>query len=150
VTGEPLVIGVGNPWRGDDAAGLAVASRLRERETGMRVLAHEGEPLDLLERWDGEERVILVDAVSSGAPPGTIHRVEVAERSLAAELGRGSTHALGVREAVELARTLGRLPAQLLIIGIEGRGFAAGDGLSPEVESSVDRVVTELGRASGR
>jgi hydrogenase maturation protease len=140
-----LVIGVGNEWRRDDAAGLVVARRLRESSLrAVRVIEHEGEPLDLIEEWSGAAAAIVLDAVSSGAEPGTIHRLDALAAKLTAQLFHGSTHALGVAEAVELARALERLPRRLLFLGIEGSRFDAGAGLSPEVERAADRLVDEL------
>lgn len=140
-----LVIGVGNEWRRDDAAGLVVARRLRQSSPrAVRVIEHEGEPLDLIEEWAGAAAAIVLDAVSSGAEPGTIHRLDALAMRLPAELFRGSTHALGVAEAVELGRALERLPRRLLVLGIEGERFDAGAGLSQEVERAATRLVDEL------
>ena len=82
--------------------------------------------------------------MSSSAAPGTIHRLDALADELPPELFRGSTHALGVAEAVELGRALQRLPRSLLVFGIEGKHFDAGAGLSPEVERAVARLVDEL------
>jgi hydrogenase maturation protease len=140
-----LVIGVGNEWRRDDAAGLIVARRLRERcPRAVRVIEHEGEPLDLIEHWSGAAAAILIDAVRTGAEPGTIHRLDALAERLPAELFRGSTHTLGIAEAVELGRALGRLPGRLLVVGIEAKRVDAGAGLSPEVERGAARLVNEL------
>jgi hydrogenase maturation protease len=132
------VIGVGNRWRSDDAVGLIVAERLRGTVPGVEVLEREGEPVALMDAWEGEEAVVIVDAVSSHGPPGRLHRLDVADGPLPAELFAASTHHLGLAEAVELARALGRLPAALVVIGVEGAVFDAGDGLSPAVEAAVE------------
>ena len=137
-----VVVGVGNEWRRDDAAGLLVARRLRG--AGFQVLEQEGEPTALLDAWQGAEHAVVVDAVRSGAQAGTIHRIDGLAERLPVELFRGSTHAFSVAEAVELGRALDRLPRSLLIYGIEGGDFAAGKGLSPEVERAVDALVREL------
>jgi hydrogenase maturation protease len=142
-----LVIGLGNEWRLDDGAGLAVARRLRD-EAGLPdtvgVIELEGEPLTLVEAFAGARETIVVDALGSGAAPGTIRRLDASRERLPAELFRGSTHALGLAEAVELARALGRLPERLLVYGIEGESFAAGRGLSPAVERAVEELAREL------
>ena len=139
------VLGVGNQWRRDDAAGLEVARRLdRELPRGVRVLEREGEPTGLLDAWQGEREVVLVDAVSSGAKPGTLHRLDAIAAPLPAELFRASTHHMSVAEAVELGRALGRLPERLELYGIEGADFGAGSGLTPEVELAVERLAAEL------
>jgi hydrogenase maturation protease len=147
-----MVIGVGNPLRGDDAAGIEVARRLSlARPPGVMVLEQEGEPATLLEAWAGADEALIVDGVSSGSPPGTLHRFVVTDEPLPAELFRPSTHALGVAEAVELARELGRLPRRLSVYGIEGESFDAGDGLTPLVQAAVERLVLELcGELGGR
>jgi hydrogenase maturation protease len=139
------VIGVGNRFRHDDAAGLEVAARLRARRpAGVRVVEEEGEPASLLQAWAGVDEALVVDGVSSGAPAGRMHRFEVGKDELPAELFRPSSHALGVVDAVELGRELDRLPRRLAIYGIEGENFAAGEGLSPMVEIAVQQLVDEL------
>jgi hydrogenase maturation protease len=145
-----LVIGVGNEYRRDDAVGLVAARRLSETATEtVRVLEESGEAASLIESWQGADSVILIDAVHSGASPGTIHRLDAHAGPIAREFFRFSTHAIGLAEAVELARALGRLPPRLVIYGIEGKSFEAGEGLSPEVEAAVgelvERVLAEVG-----
>jgi hydrogenase maturation protease len=140
------VIGVGNAYRGDDAAGLVVARQLRDR--GVEAVEQEGEPVALVELFCGHSAVVLVDAVHSGAPPGTVHRVDASERSLPQELrGSTSTHALGLGDAIELARALERLPERVLVYGVEGARFDAGAELSGAVQASVARLVEELAAA---
>ena len=144
-----VVIGVGNPYRRDDAAGLVIAQRLRPKAPGhVTVMEHEGEPTALLEAWRDARAVVLIDAVFSGAEAGTIHRLDAQAARIPQELFRYSTHAVSVAEAIELARVLGQLPPKLLVYGIEGKDFSAGVGLSPEVEGRVaelvERVLQEL------
>jgi hydrogenase maturation protease len=139
------LIGIGNRLRRDDAAGLEVARRLAlVRPAGVRVMEEEGEPASLIEAWAGVAEALVVDGVSSGAEPGTLHRFDATEAPLAAELFRPSTHALGVAEAVELARELDRMPRRLAVYGIEGESFEIGEGLSPAVEAAVEQLVAEL------
>jgi hydrogenase maturation protease len=145
------VIGVGNPWRGDDAAGLAVARRLRGTlPPEVQVLEREGEPTGLVDAWEAAKAVWLVDAVVSGAAPGTVHRLDASAQQLPAEMISASTHHLGLAEAVELARALGRLPVRVVFYGIEAATVDAGDGLSPAVEAAVDRVAVALREEVGR
>ncbi|MEO8091740.1 MAG: hydrogenase maturation protease [bacterium] len=139
------LIGIGNRFRRDDAAGLEVARRLRlAQPPGVTVLEREGEPTSLLEAWSDADEALVVDGVSSGAEPGTLHRFEASEGALPARLFKSSTHALGVAEAVELARELDRLPPRLAVYGIEGENFEAGEGLTPAVQAAVEELVAEL------
>ena len=137
----PLIIGIGNEYRGDDAAGLIVARRLKERlADSVKVIEQSGDGAALMEAWQGAETVIIIDAVMSGAEPGTIHRLDAKTRPLPKDAFRCSTHAFGVAEAIELSRAMGGLPRSLIVYGIEGKTFAAGVRLSPEVEGAVGEV----------
>lgn len=97
-----------------------------------------------MEAWRGADTVILIDAVLSGAPPGTIHHLDAHAQSIPTNFFSYSTHAFSVAEAIELARILNCLPPRLLLIGIEGKDFAYGMGLSPEVDEAVARVVHSI------
>ncbi|HEU6444984.1 MAG TPA: hydrogenase maturation protease [Gaiellaceae bacterium] len=139
------MLGIGNAWQGDDAAGLVAAERLRGRApAGVEVRELEGEPVSLVEAWDGVDEVFVVDAVRSGSPPGTVHRLDASDEPLPATLSAASTHTLGVGEAIELARALGRLPARLVVFGIEAESIAAGAELTPAVAGAVDETVELL------
>ena len=145
--GQPsiVIIGVGNEYRSDDGAGIAVARRLRALfPTGVTILEESGEGAALMQAWQGATCVMLVDAVRSGASPGTIHRLDARAAPLPAGFFHYSTHAFSVAEAVELARSLDQLPAHLVVYGIEGAHFAAGVELSPAVEKAVEAVVERL------
>jgi hydrogenase maturation protease len=132
-----LVIGIGNAARGDDAAGLIAARRLGGFE-------HEGDPVALLDMWREADVAVVIDAVSSGAEPGTVHRFDATSAPLPARLrGSTSSHALGLAEAIELGRTLGRLPGRLVVYGIEGERFEAGTELTPAVAAAVEAVALE-------
>lgn len=140
-----LVIAYGNPLRGDDAAGLAVARLLRDQQpAGVRVIEHTGEAIDLLDLWADATLVILVDAASTGAPPGTIHHLDATVDPLPAGFRATSSHALGPAEAIELARALGRLPARLIVYAIEGERFELGTALSPAVAPAVAATVARV------
>jgi hydrogenase maturation protease len=142
---KTCVVGVGNSFRGDDAVGLEVVRLLRgSLDPATRLVECEGEPVALLDAWQGYERVVLVDATRSNAPPGSIRRLPVEDGPLPPELQRASTHLLGVADAVELARALGRLPADTVVFGIEGERFDAGSTLSPAVLAAAEIVAAAI------
>lgn len=141
------VIGVGNEMRGDDGVGLVVARKLAAEVDGrVRVLECEGEPVSLLSAWEGCSRAIVVDATRSGASAGTIRRIAAHEGPLPAALSGSSTHLLGIADAIELARALGRLPERTIVYGIEGATFSAGDALSEPVAEAAERVASAIRR----
>jgi hydrogenase maturation protease len=140
-----LLIGIGGDFRRDDSVGLVVARELRS--SGIErvdVVEHDGEATSLLDAWEHAPQVVLVDAVRSGAPPGTILRLDGHNARLADRRTWYSSHALGLAEAVTLAMTLGRLPPSLVVYGIEGEDFGVGTGLSPAVARAARDLVLQL------
>lgn len=135
-----IVIGVGNPSRGDDGAGLEVARRVRSRGSYQIV----GGPYEMIEMWEGAEDVVVVDAARSGSLAGTVHRFEAHSGPLPGGVLSTSTHSIGVADAIEMARTLGRLPERLVVYGIEVQDVTPGRGLTTRVKRAVDQVVREI------
>ncbi|MFN4217843.1 MAG: hydrogenase maturation protease [Candidatus Bipolaricaulia bacterium] len=142
-----LVIGIGNPYRRDDAVGLIVARALRAKGLDhVEVLEMSGEGTALLEVWENAETVIVIDAVHSGAEPGTIFRFEAHHQPIPTEFFRCSTHNFGLAEAIELARSLGQLPRELIVYGIGGQDFTMGEGLSAVVARAAQEVTQRIGQ----
>lgn len=146
-----VVVGVGNEYRGDDGAGLAVAARLRARvPAGVAVVPCEQEPSRLIEAWEGAGTALVVDAVISGAEPGTVHRFDAGGGPIPERIFRSSTHTFGIGEAIELARALGKLPGRVLVYGVEGSEFTARRGLTAPVEAAVEQVANAVLEDLGR
>lgn len=143
-----LIIGIGNRYRGDDAFGCIVAAEVAGMvPAGVACIEHDGEPAALMDCWQGAGRVLLIDAVCSGAPAGEIFRFNLAREILSEEFDQCSTHAFGLAQAVELARALHRLPPEISFIGVEGQCFDAGAALSPPLLQAKDAVIAEIMRA---
>ena len=137
------IIGCGNPDRGDDAAGLLAARRLRE--LGIEAEEHPGEALGLLERFGGAESLVLIDAVLGYTQGGRVHVWDCEGPTDATWMpGGASSHGLGVAEAIGLAKALGRLPGRVRVYGIEGRCFEPGASVSPQVLAAVERVARQI------
>ena len=136
------IICVGNEYRGDDAAGLAVARALRTIPLPENVEIREasGEVSSLLDAFAGAEAVILVDAMVTGSPPGTQFRADVRELALPLDLFVSSTHALGVAHAVEFARALDLLPQHIVVYGIEGHNVDLGAPMCPMVVGATGKT----------
>ncbi len=132
-----LVIGVGNPDRGDDAVGWWVIEQLDGLCDTSRSA---GDPAGLIEAWRGRSRVVVVDATRRGVPPGTVCTVDLLEETLPSGAVR-SSHGLGPVEAVELARALDDLPAELTLVGIEGLSWGLGAELTEPVQAAGRRAV---------
>ncbi len=139
-----LVLGCGNLFAADDAIGLKVIQYLKEQLQSElpadTLLIEAGTPgLNLLDFWRAGDRVILVDAVQSGMPVGSVQRFELKDLTTRSR-GKlvGDAHGLGILDALDLARLTGNLPASLIIIGIEIHNEEPFQvGLSPEVEAAI-------------
>ncbi len=139
------VIGVGNAYRGDDGLGPAVTDALRGRApSSVSIVECEQELSRLLDAWEGAGAAIVVDAIEPGDAPGGVHRFDATAGPIPARPFRSSTHAFGVGEAIELGRALGRLPRVVIVYGIEGVDFTAGEELSPSVAAGVEAVANAI------
>ncbi len=136
------LIGIGNPDRGDDAAGWMVAGAVSSWEVERRAAGS----FDLVDLWDESDDVVIVDAMRSGAAAGEVVRFDAKTHPLPLGAFR-STHAFGPAAASGLARTLDRRPRALMVYGIEVGHTAHGEDMSPEVSAAVRTVVEELQNA---
>lgn len=140
-----IVLGIGNPDRGDDAAGPAVARLLKGTlPANVVITEHGGEAAALLGRLDGVAEAYLVDACVSGAPVGAVQRFDAASAPLPQGLFGLSTHAFGLAEAIELGRALGQLPERCIVYAIEAGSFEAGEALSARVDAAVAEVARRI------
>ncbi len=140
-----LIVGIGNPYRGDDAVGPEVARRLLAApisSIGGVISADIG---NLIERWQGYELVILVDATQSGEPSGTIVCFDARRQRIPHVFSRSvSSHGFGISEAMELAEALDALPERLLVYGVEGESFETGTRMSRAVAVAIPVVVERI------
>ena len=146
---KALVIGIGNEYRADDAFGPFVARRLKELlPDSVNILEHHGEGVSLMDAWAGYSHVILIDAIQSGAEPGTTFRIDATLGKLSAQFFHYSSHEFGVAEAIEMARVLGKLPVKMIVFGAEGSRFGLGEPMSDQVKAQVasiaDSIVHEI------
>jgi hydrogenase maturation protease len=130
----PLIVGYGNPLRGDDAFGYRAAERIPGA-----IAVHQLTP-ELMDPISRADRVIFLDATAEGGEPGEIRRRPI----LPAEGGRPFTHHATPETLLAGARALyGRAPEAILIT-VTAATFDLSDTLSPEVEAALETIVTEL------
>ena len=139
---QPLIVGVGNALRGDDGVGPFVAEALAAK--GHAAHVHAGDGTGLIDLFETHDEIVLVDATRSGADPGTLIVLDAIAGRLPADLFHYSTHRFGLAEAVETARALGTLPESLLVYGIEGADFSAGDQLTAAVRETAEKLIARI------
>jgi hydrogenase maturation protease len=137
-----LVLGIGQSLCGDDAAGLAAVRLWQEHfpQTALMVQVElcELPGPDVLDRLEGLQAAILVDAVHAPADPGTIIRLGPDKLDSFTADSR-SSHGWGVAETLALGHSLYPELAQcrLTLIGVVGDLFDLGEGLSPAVQAAM-------------
>jgi len=140
-----LVVGIGNPDRGDDGVGPLVVRQVAEHLPPdlichVGIIERTGDALALIDDWAGRDAVVLVDAA---APVSVrVHRIDLLEDRLPDDMSLSSTHAFGVAAAVGLARTLGLLPRRVIVYAVEGEQFVPGAPVSEAVAAAVAGVAT--------
>lgn len=116
-----VVIGLGNPLMGDDGLGLAALKRLAEEPglpPGVELMDGGTWGMNLLPTLESAGRVLLLDAIRTGAEPGTLHELE-RDRLPAMLVHKLSPHQIDLREVLALGELRGTLPAELVAFGIE-------------------------------
>jgi len=145
-----LVIGLGNPLRGDDGVGPRVVRELDRRglPEGVTALDVGTGGLDLLRVLEGRKHVVLVDAADVGREPGQFVRFRPDQARLVFAGDRLSLHHAGLGEVLALADALGRALPEMVIFGVQPAEVAWGEGLSPAVEATlpilIDAVLEEI------
>lgn len=144
------IIGIGSPF-GDDRAGLEVARLLAESAPpNCEVIASDRPGVGLVDLMEGADAAILVDAVTSGAPAGTLHEIEFGDLSRH-PMRFVSSHDMGIAAAIELARRLGRAPRKGGVLGVEivpALARSACD-LSDTAREAVERALARVRQWAG-
>lgn len=141
-----LVAGIGNIFLGDDAFGVEVARRLvaETLPEGVRVVDIGVRSVELVyDLLEGDyDRVILIDAVERGGPPGSLYLIEPDEPE---ERGSGSPlvdgHSLRPDHVIAMLHRLGGSVGSVRVVGCEPAHLGAAASLSEPVSASVDEAI---------
>ena len=107
-------------------------------------MVSDGEPVRLIEAWDGVALAVVVDAVrAEPAVPGRLHRLDL-DRAGAAPPGTVSSHGLGLGDAIGLALALDRMPGRLVVHAVEAGDLSQGTGLTPAVAAVIDALAAAV------
>ncbi len=139
---KTVVLGVGNLLLSDEGVGVHVVKKLSEMTLPAEVEVVEGgvEGLGLINVVIGADRLIVIDAVKGGGPPGSIYRFEPDDLTAPTDEYKMSVHEIGVLEVIRLSGLLGRTP-RTSIFGVEPKSIEMGMELSPEIRTKVPKVI---------
>jgi len=142
---ECVVVGIGNPFMGDDGVGIEVARALRRLELGPGVLVLERQTMDIsaLGFAEGASKLVIVDAIKSGKPAGTVVKF-TAGGAKSPLLRVPLAHELDLQDVLGLAKNGGMRLPPTVVVGVEPADCTAGNGLSAEVAAVLPRVLNDV------
>jgi len=143
------IVGAGNEFRGDDRVGIAILRELKGLlPAEVKTMELTGDQSTLLELMQEATSLIIVDAVCSSAPAGTIFQINATEEPFPESFFSVSTHGIDLARSIELARAMKQMPELVLIYGIVGKDFSFSTSMSRQVEDSAEvvkeRILTEV------
>ncbi len=141
-----LLIGLGNVLMQDEGVGVRAVERLESRyHLPPEVEAVDGgtSGTELLAPMRGVERLIVADAVNTGAPPGTL--VRLADEEVPAFFQtKLSNHQLGLSDLLAVLTVTHQAPRHIAIIGMVPHQLENKLGLCEETEARLEEMVTML------
>ena len=136
-----LVLGLGNILLSDEGAGIKTIEELSRRydvPDSVEIIDGGTMGLELLPYFDGPSHVLIVDAVKTGKPPGTIVRIDDPPAYFSS---RTSPHQIGLSDVIGTAAIMGHLPRHIVLFGIEPKRLSTSLDLSPDVARHIHRLV---------
>jgi hydrogenase maturation protease len=146
------MLGLGNVLCADDGLGVVAVSHLAESyelPDGVQALDGGTLGLSLLPYVEEAEKLILIDAVRTDAPPGAPVRLEGNEVGPAIA-HRLSPHQVGVADLMDAARLRGRHPREVVLLGLVPESLETRLGLSPALELAVPELVERVAAEAER
>lgn len=137
-----LFVGVGSVLCGDDGVGVRAAEIMRGLPHTPDVEVYEAGTalLELATVLEDRERVVIVDAIDAGAPPGEVFRLRP-EQVRPQDTFPLSLHQLGLLHALDETYLRGRAPASVVIVAVQAGDLSVGTKLSPAVNASLPKIL---------
>lgn len=140
-----VIVGIGNPYRGDDAAGWAVIDGLMEKVgSGIKLVKLRGDIAELIDIFAQYKTVYLVDACRINASKGAWQRIDAQKQSIIEANPQTSTHGFSVSQAISLAKNLDQFPNKLILYLISGDNYTICDRVSSSVHKSIELVIKAI------
>jgi hydrogenase maturation protease len=137
-----VILGVGNLLLSDEGVGVHVAHKLMEMDlpAGVEVIEGGTDGFRLMNVVTEADRLIVVDAVKGGSPPGSIYRFDIKDAPSSPDAFKTSVHQIGILEIVHLSELIGQTP-ETTVIGVEPGSLEMGMALSPEVQEKIPKII---------
>jgi hydrogenase maturation protease len=126
----------------DEGVGVHVANKLMEMDlpAGVEVIEGGTDGFRLMNVVTEADRLIVVDAVKGGSPPGSIYRFDIRDAPSSPDVFKTSVHQIGILEVIHLSELIGQTP-ETTVIGVEPKSLEMGMALSPEVQAKIPKII---------
>jgi hydrogenase maturation protease len=144
--GKTVVVGLGNPYMRDDGIGIHAARQLKKsRNLGDKVIVYEYQAMDLslLLQFKGATKIVLIDAVKSGSPAGTVSKYEITSKE-GPLLKLPNLHELQLYDMLDIASETSLLACPVIVIGVEPKDVSLGEGLTNTVAGAFYALISEV------
>ncbi len=142
-----MIAGIGNLYRKDDGIGVIISRAIKDRintKNDLKVDVVEiSEPSLLIDVLHNYDKIIIIDAIRSNSIDtiGTVHILnykDIDDKCIA------STHTIDLRDLLILTGTIYSINMDFTLIGIEGKDFSMGEGLSPELMDKISNIISTV------
>ncbi|NOY59858.1 MAG: hydrogenase maturation protease [Calditrichaeota bacterium] len=137
-----VVLGVGNELLSDEGVGIHVVKELQKMEVPPHVEVIEGgtDGFGLLNIITDTDRLIVIDSVKGGSPPGTLYKFDIEDAPNASDLFKTSVHQISILEVIHLSELIGKTP-QTTVLGVEPGSIETEMSLTPDVQQKIPRII---------
>ncbi|ADC89738.1 hydrogenase expression/formation protein [Thermocrinis albus DSM 14484] len=138
-----MVLGVGNILLSDEGLGVHAVNQLKRNCSfgdDLQLLDGGTLGIDLLYYMEGVDKLLIIDAVLGGGPPGTLYLLK--DHEVKSHFRKKvSAHEVGVQEVLALAELTGKKPAEIVLIGMEPFSFEVSTDLSDPVKEKMPELL---------
>ncbi|MFN3870353.1 MAG: HyaD/HybD family hydrogenase maturation endopeptidase [Aquificaceae bacterium] len=144
---KTLVLGIGNLLLSDEGLGVKAVEELKKRyrfPQGVELIDGGTLGIDLLYFMEKVERLLIIDAILGGMPPGSLYKLKGDDVLTYFKGKKISTHDIGIQEVLALAELTGKLPKEIVVLGMEPESLEISLELSPSVRKNFNRLLEEV------
>ncbi|HID05082.1 MAG TPA: hydrogenase maturation protease [Aigarchaeota archaeon] len=145
---EVVIVGCGNPVRGDDGVGPYIIRKLWDLGVPPYIKLFDGgtSGIDTISHIRGAKKAVFIDACKTEDPPGTVYELPLEEIQEFPDPREGNLHSIRWFEAVAIGREILKeeFPRECIVYLINGSNFGVGSYMSEDVKESAKKVVSLL------
>jgi len=140
---KTVILGLGNILLKDEGIGVHVIKELEKKglPQTLEIIDAGTSGLEIIPSIKDTDTLIIIDAIKTDKAPGTVYRLKPEDLPLDPNIKSLSLHQIGVLESLSIVKNLGKLPREVIIIGIEPKEISLGLELSQELKQKIPDIV---------